>query len=531
MNVELENITKRFGSVVANSGVSLTLGEGAVHAVLGENGAGKSTLMNVLFGLYSPDEGEIRIDGEPVFFSSPADAIARGIGMVHQHFMLIPVFTVTENVMLGVEQTARLGFLEHDRARQRLKRLSEEHGLEVDTDALVQDLPVGVQQRVEILKALYRDAHCLILDEPTAVLTAQETQDLFRVIESLKADGKSVIFISHKLKEVMEIADRITVLRAGEVVGTTTPEETDERSLASMMVGRDVQLAVDKAEAKPGEVVLEVSDLQVLDDRGQTAVDGVSFEVRAGEIFAIAGVEGNGQTQLIEAIAGLRPAAAGSVDLEGVDVTHASPREMLGRGVAHVPEDRQKEGLIETFPVRDNIVLNSYRREPYSRGIVLRGDEVRRAADELCKEFDVRTSSLDAPVSTLSGGNQQKVILAREFSHGGSLFIARQPTRGIDVGSTEYIHSRLVAKRDEGAAVLLVSSELDEVTSLADRIAVIYQGKILDVLEGGDASRERLGLLMAGRKERAATSDDGERDATEATGRPQSQASTGGEPD
>lgn len=498
MKIELRGISKRFPGVIANSSVDLSVASGEVHALLGENGAGKSTLMNVLFGLYAPDDGAILIDDGPTTFRSPADAIEAGIGMVHQHFMLVPVFTVTENVMLGVEPTGTLGWLDRRRARGRLLELSDKYGLRVDPDALVEDLPVGVQQRVEILKALYREADCLILDEPTAVLTPSEIDDLFEVIDALKKAGRSIIFISHKLKEVMAVADRITVLRRGSVVGTVTPLETTEQKLAEMMVGREVLLTVDKPECSRGDVVLEVSDVEVLDDRLHKAVDRVGFQVSAGEIFAIAGVQGNGQTELIEAVTGMRPVESGTVKLDGEDVTGSSPRRLFRRGVAHVPEDRQGDGLVVAFPIRDNLVLNSYTEPPFSRGLVIDRAQVESTAKKLVDEFDVRTPSIDVPASALSGGNQQKCIVAREFSHCDKLLVASQPTRGLDVGSIQYIHAQIVAKRDEGAAVLIVSSELDEILALGDRIAVMYDGRILDVLDRSEATRERLGLLMAG---------------------------------
>ena len=498
MNVELKGITKRFPGVTANSNVNLSLIEGEVHALLGENGAGKSTLMNILFGLYKPTEGQILVDGEAVELSNPSDAIARGIGMVHQHFMLVPVFTVTENVMLGLEQTSRFGLLDRDAARARLLDLSNRYGLHVDPDAVVEDLPVGVQQRVEILKALYRGADCLILDEPTAVLTPNEIRDLFKVIESLKADGRAIVFITHKLKEVLAIADRITVLRRGEVVGSTEPQKTTEGQLATMMVGRDVLLDVEKDVSVPGPVVMRVSNLEVQDDRAQQVVNGVSFEIRAGEIVAIAGVQGNGQTELVEAITGLRKVASGEVFLGDKDITGRSPRSVFKEGVAHIPEDRQRDGLVESFSIKDNMVLNEYWRAPYSRGIAVDRKAIERDARKLSTEFDVRTSSIDAAASTLSGGNQQKVIVAREFSHADRLLIASQPTRGLDVGSIQYIHAQIVSKRDEGKAVMLISSELDEILGLADRIVVMYEGRIVQTFDRADASREKIGLSMGG---------------------------------
>ncbi|MGH2751464.1 MAG: ABC transporter ATP-binding protein [Actinomycetota bacterium] len=503
MKIELRGITKRFPGVIANQDVDLIVGDGEVHALLGENGAGKSTLMNVLYGLYEPTEGEILVNGETVTFKSPGDAIAAAIGMVHQHFMLVPVFTVTENVMLGVEPTKNLGLLDQRAARARLVELSERFGLKVDPDATIEDLPVGVQQRVEILKALYRRADCLILDEPTAVLTPDEIDDLVGVIDTLKAAGVSIIFISHKLKEVMAIADRITVLRRGEVVGSTTPQETNEHELAEMMVGRSVELTVSKTPARPGEPILEVADLEILDDRMHRAVKSVSFEVRSGEILAIAGVQGNGQTELVEGITGMRSVERGRVTLNGKSVTGTSPKRLFGMGMAHVPEDRQEDGLVISFPIKDNLILNSYENEPYATGWVMNRQAIDEGAEKLVKEYDVRTPSIEVAASALSGGNQQKVIVAREFSHSNNVLIASQPTRGLDVGSIQYIHGQIVAKRDEGAAVVIVSSELDEVLALGDRVAVMYDGAIIDVLDRSEATRERVGLLMAGSKKQA----------------------------
>jgi ABC-type uncharacterized transport system ATPase subunit len=505
MRVELRGITKRFPGVVAVDGVDLSVESGEVHALLGENGAGKTTLMNVLFGLHRPDEGEFLLDGQPSSARSPADAIRSGIGMVHQHFMLVPVFTVAENVVLGIEPSRhRLGRIDREQARQRVHELSERYGLAVDPEATVEDLPVGVQQRVEILKALYRDARCLILDEPTAVLTPPEIEELMRIIRRLTEGGRSVIFISHKLREVLDIADRITVLRNGRKVGETTPVQADLQSLASMMVGRDVSLVVDKAPAQPGPAVLEVDGLRVVDDRGHTVVDGVSLDVRAGEIVAVAGVQGNGQTELFQALTGLRSPLAGTVRLDGADVIGASPQRLIDAGVAHVPEDRQRHGLVGRFTVAANLVLNQIRRPPFSRGLRIDRVAVRKHAEQLVEDFDVRTPSVQATVANLSGGNQQKVIVAREFFHAHRLLMLSQPTRGLDVGSIQYIHRQIVAKRDEGVAVLLNSSELDEVLALADRIVVICGGRIMGVVERSEASRERIGLLMAGAVEEAA---------------------------
>lgn len=499
--LELRGVTKSFPGVLANDHIDLTLNEGEILALLGENGAGKTTLMNILYGLYSPDEGEIFIRGQKVTIRSPHDAIARGIGMVHQHFMLIPVFTVTENVMLGNESVKGGIILDRAVVAERIREISKRFGLKVNPDAHVEDLSVGAQQRVEIIKVLYREADILIFDEPTAVLTPQEVDDLFQVIHSLVEQGKSLIFITHKLNEVMAIADRIMVLRNGKLVGTTTPDQATEASLASMMVGREVLLEVEKEAQKPGEVVLEVKDLHVRDDRHLLAVKGVSFQVKAGEILGVAGVQGNGQTELVEALTGLRKVEDGRVTVLGHDTTTASPREITEVGSAHVPEDRLRDGLVLTLSVADNLVLNTYYQPPFSKGMSLKREEINKAAEMRVEQFDVRTPSISVPVSNLSGGNQQKVIVAREFSRPIKLLIASQPTRGLDVGSIEYIHRRIIEKRDEGCAVLLVSPELEEVMSLSDRIAVVFEGKILDIMPAQQATREKLGLLMAGVQE------------------------------
>jgi len=496
--LEVRNITKRFPGVVANDSVSLRLRKGEVLALLGENGAGKTTLMNIVYGLYHPDEGEVIIRGEGVTLQSPRDAISRGVGMVHQHFQLVQPMTVTENIILGAEITRGGFMLDLDRARRVVAELSARYGLYVDPDAVIEELPVGVQQRVEIVKALYRDAEILILDEPTAVLTPQEIRDLFRVMRDLVAEGHSVIFITHKLREVFEVAQRIVVMRAGRVVGEALPAESTQASLAEMMVGREVILQVPKGPASPGEVVLRVEDLQARDDQGEPAVRGVSLEVRAGEILGVAGVQGNGQTELVEALTGLRRPEGGRVTLLGRDITHAGPREFVELGGAHIPENRHRYGMVDAYSVADNLTLNTYYREPYARRWVRNPEAIRRHAEALVASFDIRTPSVLTTGASLSGGNQQKLIVARELGREVRLLVAAQPTRGIDVGSIEFIHRRIVEQRDRGVAVLLVSAELDEIMTLSDRIAVMYEGQIIDVLSAAEATRERLGLLMAG---------------------------------
>jgi general nucleoside transport system ATP-binding protein len=496
VKLELRGITKRYGSLVANDHIDLAVEPGQIHALLGENGAGKTTLMNVLYGLTQPDEGEILIDGRAVTLQSPKDAIRAGIGMVHQHFMLVPVFTVAENVTLGDERTRLFGLLDRRRMRRDVRDLSERYGLRVDPDALVEDLPVGVQQRVEIIKALVREAGVLILDEPTSVLTPGETEELFTIMRGLRAGGQSIIFISHKLKEVQAIADTITVIRRGQVVGQRPPTATDAE-LAELMVGRSVVLRVAKMPAKPGQVVLEVRDLAIQHHHGQFSTEHVSLEVRSGEILGIAGVQGNGQTELCEALMGLRPVIAGSVRLAGRDITHAPPGERIRAGLGYIPEDRQEDGTIGDFSVADNMILDVYNQPPVARGISLNLAAIRQAATTRVQQFDVRTSSIETPVSTLSGGNQQKVILAREIGRDLVLLVASQPTRGLDVGSIEFVHRRIIEQRDEGVAVLLVSAELDEIYALADRIVVMYSGRVSGV-RPPTVPVEELGLLMSG---------------------------------
>jgi simple sugar transport system ATP-binding protein len=497
MRLELRGITKRFGSLAANDSIDLVVQPGEIHALLGENGAGKSTLMNVLYGLYQPDEGEIVVDGKAMTFRNPGDAIDAGIGMVHQHFMLVPVFTVAENVMLGREwTTGPFGVLSRSTARNRVRELSDRYGLDVDPAALVGELPVGVQQRVEILKALVHDVDVLILDEPTAVLTPQEIDDLIRVMGELRAAGKSIVFITHKLREVKAVADRITVIRRGKVVGEASPQDT-EADLAGMMVGREVQLVVAKTPAQPGEAGLRISGLTIKDDRGSVTVADLDLDVYAGEIVGVAGVQGNGQEELVEALLGLRIPESGSIRLNGDELVGRSPQRVLSRGVGYVPEDRQHDGLVGPFTVAENLVLDMYDRDPFGSGLALRLPDIRRNAEQRVAEFDIRTPSIDATASTLSGGNQQKVVLAREMSRPLKLFVAAQPTRGVDVGAQEFIHKRIVAERDNGTPVVIVSTELDEVLALADRVAVMYRGRIIGVLPAG-ASRDAVGLMMAG---------------------------------
>jgi general nucleoside transport system ATP-binding protein len=495
--LELRGITKRFPGIVANDRIDLDLRRGEVHALLGENGAGKSTLMNVVYGIYKPDEGEIRVKGEPITMHSAQDAIQHGIGMVHQHFMLIPVMTVAENIVLGTEPNAAGIFLDHRTADRRVRDLAGSFNFAIDPDARIQDISVGQQQRVEILKALYRRADILILDEPTAVLTPGEANDLFAILKSLTREGMSVIFISHKLHEVLEMADRISVLRRGKLIDTIPREGATEKELARLMVGREVVLQVEKEPAKPGDTLLEVDELTVEDDRGLPAVRGVSFNVRAGEIVGIAGVDGNGQTELLEALTGLRRTSSGRAVLGGAEVTKSNPRSRLEAGLGHIPEDRLRHGIILEFSLAENIALHDYRHEPDSRFGWLRPSRMIASARTLISEFDVRGGTPMSRAGELSGGNQQKLVVAREVSRDPKVLIAAQPTRGLDVGAIAFLHSRLVAERDEGRGILLVSLELDEILSLSDRILVMYEGRIVGEFAPG-VDPETLGIAMIG---------------------------------
>lgn len=496
MKLELKGITKRFGPLVANDHIDLVVEEGHIHALLGENGAGKSTLMNVLYGLYDPDEGEILLDGKPVKFDGPGDAVAAGIGMVHQHFMLIPVFTVAESIALGYEPVKGAGLIDVAQARRIVKDVSAKFGFDLDPDAYIEDLPVGAQQRVEIVKALSREAKVLILDEPTAVLTPQETDELMNIMRQLADAGTSIVFITHKLREVRAVADDITVIRRGAVVGTASPEDS-EADLATKMVGRPVMMTVEKDPAKPGDVGLEFDNVTLVAENGTHLLEHVSFNVDRGEILAIAGVQGNGQTEVAEVILGLEKPTAGKVSLDSKDMTSYSVRKSLEAGLGFVPEDRSTDGLISSFTIAENLVLDQYRYEPFSKGPALRPKVIEQNAETLRDEFDIRLTSVHDPISTLSGGNQQKVVVAREISRDLRLLVVNQPTRGVDVGSIEFIHKRIVQERDTGTPVLLISSELDEVVGLADRIAVMYRGRIVGIVPA-DTPRDALGLMMAG---------------------------------
>ncbi len=498
MDLELRGIRKEFPGVLANDDVSLIARSGQVLALIGENGAGKSTLMNVLSGIYRPDAGEILIDGVPQSFHDPGAAIAAGIGMVHQHFMLVQVFSVADNVVLGVEPTGFGGVMDRKRARREVREISERYGLAVDPDAIIEELPVGIQQRVEIIKILLRGAKIIVFDEPTAVLTPQEVEEFFGIVAELKANNAAVIFITHKLKEALAIADDITVLRAGKVVGHADPKTATPEQLAAMMVGRDIDLSVDKAPAQPGATILELDEVTVTDDYGRKLLDGVSMTVAAGEIVGIAGIQGNGQTELVEAITGLLDIETGHVLFEGRDITKLSPRKHHEAGIAHVPEDRNHMGMVGSFTLRENLVLDSYYSDEFSKGLQLHRDAIEQAATTLVADYDVRPPNIENTGDALSGGNAQKMIVAREFSRDVPLVICAQPTRGIDVGSIEYIHEQIVRKRDEGKAILIVSTELDEIFSLADRILVMYDGEIVAERATSETTPTEIGLFMAG---------------------------------
>ncbi|AWB43936.1 heme ABC transporter ATP-binding protein [Paenibacillus sp. CAA11] len=495
--VELKGITKRFPGIVANDSISLKLHKGEIHALLGENGAGKSTLMNIVFGLYQPDEGSIEINGSPVVIDNPNKAIDLGIGMVHQHFKLVQPFTVTENIILGMEPKKGLK-LDHKSAAAKIRELSEQYGLKVDPYAKIHDISVGMQQRVEILKTLYRGAEILIFDEPTAVLTPQEITELMEIMRRLVAEGKSIILITHKLKEIMHISDTVTIVRRGKVIDTVKTAETTPNMLAEKMVGRNVSFKVDKQPAKPGEPVLQVRDLFVKNKDGAAVLNHLNLEVRAGEILGIAGVDGNGQTELIEALTGLRKVSGGSIRLSGKEISGLSPRKISESGMAHIPEDRHKHGLVLDFSMSENMVLESYYKAPYNKGGFLNYKAIAEKAQRLIKNFDVRTPSMETKARSLSGGNQQKAIIAREIDKNPDLLIAAQPTRGLDVGAIEFVQSQLVAQRDQGKAVLLISFELDEIINVSDRIAVIYEGQIVGEVLPEQTNDEELGLMMAG---------------------------------
>ena len=496
MSLELRGITKQFGSLVANDDINFKVEAGEIHAILGENGAGKSTLMNIVYGLLAPDKGQILVDGQEIKIKSPLDALAAGIGMVHQHFMLIPVFTVAENIVLGHEKTNRVGLLDLATAREEIIRVSKEFNFEVDPDALIEDLPVGIQQRVEIIRALIYNSKILILDEPTAVLTPQETDELLANMKKLRDSGRSIVFITHKLREVKAVADRISIIRRGKVVGTVQPSASQEE-MASLMVGRPVDLTVNKADGKPGKTILEMVNLNVLDTSGRALASKINLTVSAGEIVAVAGVQGNGQSELAEAIVGLREHLTGSIKLSGNDLIGRSVDECLKAGIAYVPESRELDGLISSFSITENLILDTHSEAPYSKGIFYKPAMAHQVALERIKEFDIRAQSANDPASSLSGGNKQKVVLARELSRPVELVVVCQPTRGLDVGSIEFVHQRLISERDSGRAVLLFSTELDEVFALADRIAIMYRGEIIAILPAS-ASREEVGLYMAG---------------------------------
>jgi len=496
MSLELRGITKTFGAFTANNSIDLKVETGQIHAILGENGAGKSTLMNIVYGLLKADSGEILIDGKVVDISDPSDALSVGIGMVHQHFMLVPVFSVAENIMLGHEKSSKLRVLDLDKARAAIRAISEDFGLEVDPDAIVETLPVGIQQKVEIIKALIYEAKVLILDEPTAVLTPQETDELLNTMRDLKSKGTSIIFITHKLREVRAVADQITIIRRGKVVAAVSPQ-TSEGELASMMVGRAVDLAPEKYQHEMGSAILEVKDLTVRDSAGTAIVKGVNFHVNAGEVLAVAGVQGNGQSELSRALINLEEHIEGSILLDGKEIRGSSIKDSLHAGIAFIPESRELDGVIGSFSIAENLILDLHEQSPYSKGINLSAKVMQEEAEKRVAEFDIRTQSIMDSVSTLSGGNKQKVVIARELSRPIKVLVASQPTRGLDVGSIEFVHERILSERDNGRGVILFSTELDEVMALADRIAVMYRGEILDIVDS-KVTREELGLLMAG---------------------------------
>jgi len=497
MSLELKGITKKFVDLVANDSINLKVNDGEILAILGENGAGKSTLMNIVYGLLSADSGEILIDGQKVEINSPADALAVGIGMVHQHFMLVPVFTVAENIVLGHEQSQR-GVITLTEAKTKIKKICDEFKFEIDPDALIENLPVGVQQRVEIIRALMYDAKVLILDEPTAVLTPQETDELLNMMRVLKSKGTSIIFITHKLREVKAVADQITVIRRGKVVGTVDPS-TSQEQLASLMVGRDVDLKVDKSNSTPGATALKIDGLNIYDQSGRAIVSNLSIEIKSGEILAIAGVQGNGQSEIARAIMNLEAHVTGSIKIEGSEILGSTVHESIKSGIAFIPESRELDGLIGSFSIAENLILNVHDTEPFAKFGQLSKIAIANNANERVKEFDIRTQSISDTASSLSGGNKQKVVLARELSRNVKVVVASQPTRGLDVGSIEFVHERILAERESGRAILLISTELDEVIALADRIAVIYRGEILGIVEPS-VTREKLGLMMAGVK-------------------------------
>ncbi|MDQ0879547.1 ABC transporter ATP-binding protein [Peribacillus sp. V2I11] len=497
--IEMLNIRKEFPGIIANDNITLQVKKGEIHALLGENGAGKSTLMNVLFGLYQPEQGEIRVNEQVVQITSPSVANDLGIGMVHQHFMLVDPFTVTENIILGKEPS-KYGKVNVKEASEEVRELSERYHLSVDPDAKIADISVGMQQRVEILKTLYRGAEILIFDEPTAVLTPQEIKELITIMKALIKEGKSIILITHKLKEIMEVCDRVTVIRKGKGIGTVNVKETNPDELASLMVGRDVVFKTDKSIANPQEVVLEVKNLEVKDSRGVSAVHNLDLSVRAGEIIGIAGVDGNGQSELIEALTGLKKVTTGTISLNGKQIQNMKPRKITEAGVGHIPEDRHKHGLVLDFSIGENIVLQTYYQEPFSSGGILHAKKIFDKARTIIKEYDVRTPDEYTPARALSGGNQQKAIIGREVDRNPDLLIAAQPTRGLDVGAIEFIHRRLIEQRDAGKAVLLISFELDEIMNVSDRIAVIYEGEIVAIVDPKETTEQELGLLMAGSK-------------------------------